>query len=110
MTGVWPIFFLLVVLKIPVLGSIWLVWWASQATPEPDGAAEDSDGGFKRRPRPKLPRGPRRGPHGGGAAMPLPPCPPGGRTRVVRPAELPAFARAGSPADTDGSRPRRYGA
>ena len=77
MTGFWPIFFLLVVLKIPVLGSIWLVWWASQATPEPaEGAAEDSDGGFKRRPpRPKLPRGPRRGPHGGGAALPLPPLP-----------------------------------
>ena len=49
MTGFWPIFFLLVVLKIPVLGAIWLVWWASQATPEPEGAAEDSDGGFKRR-------------------------------------------------------------
>ena len=49
-TGFWPIFFLLVVLKIPVLGSIWLVWWASQATPEPDAAAEDADGGFKRRP------------------------------------------------------------
>lgn len=55
MTGFWPIFFLLVVLKIPVLGSIWLVWWASQATPEPDAASEDADDGFKRRPRPKLP-------------------------------------------------------
>ena len=41
-TGFWPIFFLLVVLKIPVLGSIWLVWWASQATPEPEGATEDA--------------------------------------------------------------------
>jgi len=81
MTGFWPIFFLLVVLKIPVLAGIWLVWWASQPQPEPEGAADD-DGGFKRRPRPRLPRGPRRGPHGGGAAMPLPACPPGGRTRV----------------------------
>lgn len=95
MTGFWPIFFLLVVLKIPVLGSLWLVWWASKATPEPDGA-EDSDGGFKRRqPEPKRPRGPRRGPHGGGAVQPLPACPPGGRKRVVRPAAQPAFARAG---------------
>ena len=69
MTGFWPIFFLLVVLKIPVVGSLWLVWWASHATPEPDGA-EDSDGGFRRqRPQPKLPRGPRRGPHGGGTAL-----------------------------------------
>src|SRR6185312_13113154 len=108
-TGFWPIFFLLVVLKIPVLGSIWLVWWASQATPEPDGATEDSDGGFKRRPRPKLPRGPRRGPHGGGAAV-LPACPPGGRTRGARPAVRPAFARAGSHAGKGESRPRRYDA
>jgi hypothetical protein len=65
-SGFWPIFFLLVVLKIPVLGSLWLVWWASRE-PEPEGAADDGDGGFKRRnPEPKLPRGPRRGPHGGG--------------------------------------------
>src|ERR1700679_44693 len=110
MTGFWAIFFLMVVLKIPVLGSIWLVWWASQRTPEPE-AAEDSDGGsFKRRPRPKLPRGPRRGPHGGGAAAAPPACPPGGRTRVVRPAGRPAFAPGGSHADRDRSRPRPYDA
>ena len=35
MEGFWPIFFLLVVLKIPVLGSLWLVWWASKSTPNP---------------------------------------------------------------------------
>jgi hypothetical protein len=93
-TGFWPIFFLLVVLKIPVLGSLWLVWWASKQYDEPEPAAED-DGGFKRRPKPRLPRGPRRrGPHGGGAALPAPPCPPGGRTRVVNPAGHPAFGRA----------------
>jgi hypothetical protein len=60
-TGFWPIFFLLVVLKIPVLGGIWLVWWASRE-PEPEGLGDDG-GGFKRnRPQPTLPRGPRRGP------------------------------------------------
>jgi len=63
--GFWPIFFLLVVLKIPVFGALWLVWWASKA-PEVDGAADDSDDGFKRwRPEPSFPRGPRRDPHGG---------------------------------------------
>src|ERR1700710_2386692 len=68
MQGFWPIFFLLVVLKIPVFASIALIWWASKE-PEPESTTEDSDGGFKRRnPQPKLPRGPRRGPHGGGAA------------------------------------------
>src|SRR4051794_26386585 len=69
MEGFCPIFFLLVVLKIPVFGALWLVWWASRE-PEPETAGEDSDGGFKRRnPEPKLPRGPRRGPHGGGAGV-----------------------------------------
>jgi hypothetical protein len=64
--GFWPIFFLLVVLKIPVFGALWLVWWASRPMPETDGATDDSDGGFKRwKPEPNLPRGPRRDPHGG---------------------------------------------
>jgi hypothetical protein len=67
-TGFWPIFFLLVVLKIPVLGSLWLVWWAAKQHDEPKAATDEDGGGFKRRPRPKLPKGPRRGPHGGGAA------------------------------------------
>jgi hypothetical protein len=90
--GFWPIFFLLVVLKIPVLGALWLVWWASQPLPDGD-AAEDEGRGFKRwRPQPIGPRGPRRGPHGGGAARPLPDCPPGGRSRVITP---PATARTG---------------
>jgi len=88
--GFLPVFFLLVVLKIPVLGAIWLVWWAGRQTPEPEAAGDD-DSGFKRfRPEPRSPRGPRRGPHGGGARA-MPPCPPGGRTRVLTP---PAPARA----------------
>jgi len=29
--GFWPIFFLLVVLKIPVFSALWLVWWASRS-------------------------------------------------------------------------------
>lgn len=111
MTGFWPIFFLLVVLKIPVFASLWLVYWAAKQYDEPETATDENDGGFKRRPRPKRPPGPRRGgPHGGGAALPVPDCPPGGRTRVVKPAAQPAFARAGSHADKGGSRPRRYGA
>jgi hypothetical protein len=97
MHGFWPIFFLLVVLKVPVFSALGLVWWASRPAPEPDGAQEDPDGGFRRfRPQPKRPGGPRRGPHGGGAAQPLPPCPPAGRTRVTRPAALPAYARGAS--------------
>lgn len=105
MEGFLPIFFLLVVLKIPVLGAIWLIFWAAKA-PEADGAAEDSGEGFGRwRPQPIRPRGPRRGPHGG-SVRPLPPCPPGGRPRVIRPSALPAYARGGSGADKGGSPPR----
>jgi hypothetical protein len=60
MEGALPIIFLAVVLKIPVFFGIWL-----------------------RRRDPRGPR-PRRDPHGG-AARPLPDCPPGGRRRVTAP-------------------------
>jgi hypothetical protein len=62
MEGFLPIFFLLVVLKIPVFFALWLIWWASKA-PEQEGLADDSDGGFGRRPpfRPR-PRGPHPAP------------------------------------------------
>jgi len=67
MEGFWPIFFLLVVLKIPVFGALWLVWWASKA-PEPDSSTEDAGGeGFNRwRPQPIRPRGPHNLPGGAG--------------------------------------------
>ena len=70
MGGFWTIFFLIVVLKIPVIGSIWLVFWAGkQDTSKGWTESENEEGGNKRRKMPpKLPRGPRRGPHGGGAA------------------------------------------
>jgi len=66
--GFLPIFFLLVVLKIPVLGALWLVWWASRE-PDADGAADDSGGSSQRwNPRHPRPRGPHSWPPGGGAA------------------------------------------
>ncbi len=62
MEGWLPIFFLLVVLKIPVLGALWLIWWASKA-PEVEDAADDSSGGPERwRPLAPRPRGPSCGP------------------------------------------------
>ncbi len=68
MDGFLPIFFLLVVLKIPVLGALWLVWWASKA-PEAEPEADDSGGGFeRRRPLPIRPRGPRHSPSQAGCA------------------------------------------
>ena len=63
MEGFWPIFFLLVVLKIPVFSALWLVWWASRA-PEPETAEDDSGNGPERwRPSP-YPRRPNHGPDG----------------------------------------------
>jgi hypothetical protein len=89
-----PIFFLMVILKIPVGALLYIAWWAFHAQPEPEEAPagpDDGGHGFKRfRRDPKPPRGPRRGPHAPDA-LPLPACPPAARTRVFTP---PAPARA----------------
>jgi hypothetical protein len=80
--------FLMVVLKIPICGLLYIVWWAIHAEPEPLPVS-DEDGGTKKplqprprhpHPRPTLPRTPRRGPHGGNAL----PAPPRTRTVVAR--------------------------
>ena len=95
MEGFLPIFFLMVVLKIPVGLLLYLVWWASRAETLPEEAPpEPDDHRFRRfRREPKRPRGPRRGGHGPDA-LPIPSCPPGGRTRSIgrRPA-VPSAAR-----------------
>jgi hypothetical protein len=57
-------FFLLVVLKVPVLAMIYLVWWACQPETGAEAGADGSGGDPVRRRRPIFPRGPRRGPHG----------------------------------------------
>ncbi len=69
MEGFWPIFFLLVVLKVPVLGMIWLLWWATIGRQQPE-TSEDDGGAERLRPRqPWRPSGPRRDPHGGGIVL-----------------------------------------
>ncbi len=93
MEGFFPIFFLMVILKIPVAALLYLVWWAFRAETLPEEAppGEPDDHRFRRfRREPKRPRGPRRGDHGPDA-IPLADCPPGGRTRVLTP---PAPVRA----------------
>ena len=94
MDGFFPIFFLMVILKIPVAAMLYLVWWAFRASNQPEEAPPGSDEHrFPRfRREPKRPRGPRRGGHGPDA-LPVPDCPPAGRTRILTP---PAPMRAAS--------------
>ena len=66
----WTFFFIMIVLKIPILLLMWLVWWSTR--PVEDAApGGDDDGGLRvgghghpMHPRPPLPHTPRRGPHG----------------------------------------------
>jgi len=100
MHGFLPIFFLLVVLKIPVFGALWLVWWAAQEPNPEEEASPGSDEGFGRRP-PLRPR--PRGPHGAPNAPSL-------RRRGEEPGVHPELRRpvareAGNPAEREAHRP-----
>jgi hypothetical protein len=68
----WTMFYLFVALKLPIIAAGLIVWWAVRQQPEPDEEPQ-GDGGTKVRPHPprRLPRTPRRGPHGD--PLPLPP-------------------------------------
>jgi hypothetical protein len=64
----WTFIWLMVLLKIPIVGLFVIVRWAVGQTPE---IGPDADGGIgkpapprdPRHPRARLPRPPRRGPH-----------------------------------------------
>ncbi|MGH2855620.1 MAG: hypothetical protein ACRDLF_15675 [Solirubrobacteraceae bacterium] len=73
----WTFIWLMVILKIPIVGLFLIVRWAVRQGPE---AAPEEDGGIGFRPRPRhpshprprLPRAPRRGPHPGAPALAAP--------------------------------------
>ena len=69
----WTFIWLMFLLKIPIVGLLLLVRWAVRQEPLPAAGSEE-DGGIcapvapvpgPTHPRPRLPRTPRRGPHGG---------------------------------------------
>jgi hypothetical protein len=83
----WGFIWLMLVLKIPIAGLLWIVWWAVHQEEEPDADGAGGDGGSKVRPHPHrpAPKGPtpfprHRGPHG----APIPASPARIRTTVVR--------------------------
>jgi hypothetical protein len=63
--------YLFVALKVPILLAGALIWWAVRQEPPLDDGRDE--GGSPRRPHPppRLPRAPRRGPHGE-AQLPAP--------------------------------------
>jgi hypothetical protein len=82
----WTFIWLMVFLKIPIVALFLIVRWAVGQTPE---SAPEQDGGIGPRPRPlhphhprsRLPRSPRRGPHGDPSTA----SPPRVRTVTSRP-------------------------
>ena len=65
MSSFWAVFWLAVILKIPIAALLYIVWWALRDPPVPQGDAEDGGGGTLRDPHPRIrpPQPPRRGPH-----------------------------------------------
>ena len=61
MHGFWAVFWLAVILKIPIVALLTLVWWAIRAEPEPVTGSDDGEGGSRRGPHPrtKPPQPPR---------------------------------------------------
>ncbi len=107
MSGFWPIFFLMIVLKIPVGLLLYLVWWAFRAETLPEEAPPESeDHRFRRfRREPKRPRDPRRGGHGPDA-VPIPSAPHEGRMRITPPA--PVRAATAHAAQRGSAEPAEY--
>jgi hypothetical protein len=73
MSGFWGVFWLVVVMKIPIAMLLYIVWYAIREPPVPEPDPDDGGGGTRRDPHPRIrpPQPPRRGPH----AEPTPPAP-----------------------------------
>jgi hypothetical protein len=67
----WTLFYMVVILKIPMAAALYIVWWAVKQEPEPEEGLNDDRPGPRRKP-PLRPRSPRRGPLGGATCTPAP--------------------------------------
>ena len=89
----WTLFFMIVILKIPMLAACWLIWYAVKEVPEPEEDTVGEDRGPGRK-LPPTPRWPRRGPVIGGGDCKVPPCPQEeGTERIQRPVPIYAVRR-----------------
>jgi hypothetical protein len=72
MHGFWGVFWLAVILKIPIAALLAIVWWAVRQPPMPEAEPDQGDGGSRRDPHPRTrpPQPPRRGPHADPAPAP----------------------------------------
>ena len=61
MSGFWAVFWLAVVLKVPIIALLWIIWWAVREPPQPDAGSDEDGGSPHDHPHPRLhPPGPRR--------------------------------------------------
>ena len=69
MSSFWAMFWLILVLKIPIAALLYIVWWAIREPPVPETDLGDGGAGVSRDPHPRIrpPQPPRRGPHAGRA-------------------------------------------
>lgn len=94
--GLQVMIFMGLILKIPIGFACWIIYWAWKSQPDPAEAPEGGGSdrlGF-RRPKPKRPWGPRRGPHAPDS-LHLP-CPQEDSIRVARRPVAPRPLTAGS--------------
>jgi hypothetical protein len=83
MSGFWGVFWLAVVMKIPIGMLLYIVWWAIREPPVPELDQDDGGSGDRHDPHPRIrpPQPPRRGPH----AEPTPSAPERVRVNVRGP-------------------------
>jgi hypothetical protein len=76
--------YLFVALKVPIVMACGLIWWAVRQEPPLDDGRDEGGSPDRPHPAPKLPRAPRRGPHGE-APLPAPARVRSGGRAAIRP-------------------------